>query len=212
MDDDNNTMTKTTTTTASSLMNVHVRVEYIPNKSTTILLFQQDDPSWKPTTTTTTIEKGNYHNVNQYRHNNNKQKSNVSFSTIEIRHYTMIVGDNPGDLHSTGVPLSIGWDYTYHTTWNMDDYEQHRRNTTIMEKKKKLYIHPIQRVHLLLRNGCTMDEIQTAIANVNQARAQRIKTNNIIHSITSNLSLQQAFRCTTKKLKFLKKKKTISTV
>ena len=212
----------------TSLMNVHVRVDFIPThsptSSKTILFPHDDDDSWKPTTTSSSsmeqrknpiMTKTNHPDTTngnpiQQQSNNtttNAGKARLSFSTIEIRNYPMIVGDNPGNLNSSGVPLSIGWEYNidHNTSWSIDDYEQQKRQ----EKKKKLYIHPIQRVHILLRNGCTMDDIQAATHTVNQVRQERNKSNNFIHSMimTSSLSVKQAFRCTTKKFNFLQKRK-----
>ena len=38
-------------------------------------------------------------------------KKKTSFSTLEIKEYNIIVGDNPGGPDSTGTPISICWEF-----------------------------------------------------------------------------------------------------
>lgn len=50
-----------------------------------------------------------------------KQKKNVSFSTIQIRTYELILGDNP----DCSFPLSLGWKYSEDNAVDLNDYECH---------------------------------------------------------------------------------------
>jgi len=53
-----------------------------------------------------------------------KQKGSVRFSTINIRHYPIVLGDHPEC--SCGLPLSLGWIYKAGKEITIDTYENHR--------------------------------------------------------------------------------------
>jgi hypothetical protein len=58
----------------------------------------------------------------------------VSFSDVEIRNYSLILGDNP----FVEVPLSLGWDYGETVHASVDDFEEHQlsgdyKNAQMME-------------------------------------------------------------------------------
>jgi len=57
-----------------------------------------------------------------------RRNSKVKFSTIEVRQYERILGDNPGVSH--GPPLSIGWEYYEERTIcvPVDEYEYYHVN------------------------------------------------------------------------------------
>lgn len=50
-------------------------------------------------------------------------KKNVNFSTIHIREYELIVGDNP----DCSFPLSLGWRFIEDETMDLDFYERHHK-------------------------------------------------------------------------------------
>jgi hypothetical protein len=51
-------------------------------------------------------------------------KKSVSFSSLEIREYEVVIGDHP--CCTRGVPLSLGWEYSDAGRLNVDDYEEAR--------------------------------------------------------------------------------------
>lgn len=51
-------------------------------------------------------------------------KKSVSFSSLEIREYEVVIGDHP--CCTRGVPLSLGWEYHEGGRLNVDDYEEGR--------------------------------------------------------------------------------------
>jgi hypothetical protein len=51
-------------------------------------------------------------------------KKSVSFSSLEIREYEVVIGDHP--CCTRGVPLSLGWEYSEAGFLNLDDYEEGR--------------------------------------------------------------------------------------
>lgn len=55
-------------------------------------------------------------------------KSTVSFTDVEVRHYKLIVGDNP----FVEVPLSLDWDYDESQLVSVDEFEErHSRDDYI---------------------------------------------------------------------------------
>jgi hypothetical protein len=51
-------------------------------------------------------------------------KKSVSFSSLEIREYEVVIGDHP--CCSRGVPVSLGWEYSEAGPLNLDEYEEGR--------------------------------------------------------------------------------------
>lgn len=52
-------------------------------------------------------------------------KKQLSFASISIREYPVLIGDNPSV--SEGVPLTIGWEHETETDYGLDDYESEHR-------------------------------------------------------------------------------------
>lgn len=69
----------------------------------------------------------------------------VAFSTIEVREYERIVGDNPSCTR--GPPMSIGWAYILSYCGNVKDYETSEK--THKRSKKEFYFTADQRTKLL---------------------------------------------------------------
>mmetsp|Transcript_54424 Transcript_54424/g.80789 ORF Transcript_54424/g.80789 Transcript_54424/m.80789 type:complete len:163 (-) Transcript_54424:651-1139(-) len=55
------------------------------------------------------------------------RNTHVSFSNIEIREFTLIIGDNPSCR--TGLPLSLGWEHTKTRVVPVDDYDRKPRRS-----------------------------------------------------------------------------------
>ena len=96
-------------------------------------------------------------------------KKEVTFgTTITIREYPIIMGDNPAA--TGGCPITLGWTVLATTTRNLEVYEytrheeQHRRRrrstTRRTKKNKKVTVLSIaKRSQLLLAAGYTQDQI-----------------------------------------------------
>ena len=70
-----------------------------------------------------------------------RKKKAVSFSQVQIRHYELILGENPGIRY----PLSIGWRYHLEEHQHIDDYETKRaeeKKTKEQDKVPRLYVPP----------------------------------------------------------------------
>ena len=61
----------------------------------------------------------------------NKEKKptrrSVSFASVHIRDYSVVIGDHPGC--DAGLPLSLGWSHTNGETFDIDVYEKNLRRS-----------------------------------------------------------------------------------
>jgi hypothetical protein len=53
-----------------------------------------------------------------------RHKKSVSFASVEIRNYSVIIGDHP--CCTQGCPLSLDWDYVSSDAQSLDEYESTR--------------------------------------------------------------------------------------
>ncbi len=53
------------------------------------------------------------------------KRKEVTFSTVEIRHHNLILGDNPAV--SDGVPLTLDWRVEYTEGYDLDVHDNHSR-------------------------------------------------------------------------------------
>ena len=54
-----------------------------------------------------------------------KTRSSVQFETVEVREYSIVLGDNPS---CRGPPMSLGWKHSGETEFPFDSFEQQREN------------------------------------------------------------------------------------
>lgn len=94
----------------------------------------------------------------------------VIFSTIQIRRYPMILGDNPACR--VGAPVSLGWEYEVLPDLSIDDYEAQRqghRRTYL----NHLILNYYQRIAILERSGFGIEQFRAAEKQINRVRRQR---------------------------------------
>jgi len=90
-----------------------------------------------------------------------RHRKNVSFSSVEIREHSVIVGDHP--CCTSGLPVSLGWGHSReNTVLNVDDYEDMRPPRRSTDEMKTTYF---QRKNLLKRVA--------GMTEVDLARAER---------------------------------------
>lgn len=109
--------------------------------------------------------------VSSFKRNNNKagDAAVVYFNNIEVREYATIVGDNPHC--SSGVALSLDWNYTDATLVSVDEYENLRRPR---KKFKEMKLSDEEREDILLSQGVTHEEIGEAFELQHNARERRL--------------------------------------
>jgi len=107
------------------------------------------------------------------KHSNSQRNANLktSFSTLEIREYTITLGDNPGGCQ--GPPITLDWDYNKNHTkvLALEDYENRRPPRRC---KSGLYVPDHIRMCLLERtNSFSLEELQEAAKDAELIRMQR---------------------------------------
>ena len=134
-------------------------------------------------------------------------KKKVSFSNLEIRTYNIVIGDNPGTSISTGIPISLCWEYDERNviTHDLDTFESLK---TSRKSSRQLYISQPTREWMVSGvNGFTIEEINEALKDVVKVRRQRKKTN-VVNTFTT-IRMQQVYRSAQKKYERFRKKAII---
>jgi hypothetical protein len=104
-------------------------------------------------------------------------RTKVSFSTVEVRHYERILGDNPGV--SSGPPLSIGWNYYDDKTIrvSVDEYEYYQSRC---QDESDMVLSRYERENILEALGYSEKEVARAIRqNYKLKRNRRQTVNNL---------------------------------
>jgi hypothetical protein len=112
---------------------------------------------------------------------NSKQSSSrsslsVAFSTIEIRSFPVVLGDNPA-CDNNGPPLSIDWEHISSQRVQLDRYEQWREYRGGPRSSNELKIGGFFRQKILTRSGaCTREEIHSKMQEMEMIRKRRNRT------------------------------------
>ena len=102
-----------------------------------------------------------------------KNSESVSFSTVEISNYPVVLGDNPSC--SAGLPLQLDWTPRTKETYDLDEFERSRGKR---RKEGELLIHFLTRQHLIQNSGsCNDDEILERRKELAKVRHQREQSN-----------------------------------
>ena len=96
----------------------------------------------------------------------------VSFSTLEVRYFSIILGDNPG-CGSDGPPLTISWDYDEVITVSVDCYEIYRKPR---KTQCQLMKTPFHRKQILTQNGFYEIDINKRMKEMKAIHKQRMQS------------------------------------
>jgi len=95
-----------------------------------------------------------------------QMKRTVSFDTISIREYDIVIADHPG--YSGGPPIGLGWDYTSEDSFEFSTYEFKRKPR---RSYCQLYL-PKERRKFLLKRDCSFTDEEIKLAS-KRARSYR---------------------------------------
>lgn len=96
----------------------------------------------------------------------------VTFSSVDIRDYSICPGDNPSV--SRGIPLSLDWAYDPETSQDINQFEDDRVGSR--REYDDLKLPSLQRVQMLKHNGFSRGEINERVKEVEQAKDDRVAT------------------------------------
>ena len=100
-------------------------------------------------------------------------KSNVSFTTIEVREHAMILGDGPSA--SGGPAVELDWNSQSESTMDLNEYEANK-----LKRKSsypQLMIPGSFRTAILLESGYTMTEVEEATSKVSHTTKPSLRKN-----------------------------------
>lgn len=122
-------------------------------------------------------------------------KTKVTFSTLQIRTYETVLGDNPSC--TGGPPLSIGWRYNpEHYDSTVDEYERKQDQLyggpEIRPLDIDLVLHRSEREAILLKMGYTQQDLADAVRRLNKAKSKRRQT---VHNLPVMFLEEKAESC-----------------
>eukprot|EP00549_Striatella_unipunctata_P021491 CAMPEP_0118705090 /NCGR_PEP_ID=MMETSP0800-20121206/19653_1 /TAXON_ID=210618 ORGANISM="Striatella unipunctata, Strain CCMP2910" /NCGR_SAMPLE_ID=MMETSP0800 /ASSEMBLY_ACC=CAM_ASM_000638 /LENGTH=152 /DNA_ID=CAMNT_0006607163 /DNA_START=81 /DNA_END=539 /DNA_ORIENTATION=+ len=106
-------------------------------------------------------------------------KKSVSFGSIEIREYPVVLGDN----HSVKFPLALDWDHQNSLSVDCEEYEESRaclRRTSI-----EMFTPPCDRLGILLKHN-SRDQVTRSAKALEQVAKQAKKELDSASSTTSS--------------------------
>lgn len=125
-----------------------------------------------------TLERVESTTASKSNNNSVVAASSVAFSTIEIREYPIITGDNPAVTR--GVPITIAWiPLPEQQCYDVEDYEKHRPSRN-RRSRLEMRRRPSERTALLRSLGASRDEILQGTKAANIARNRRKRTSETI--------------------------------
>ncbi|KAL3797387.1 hypothetical protein HJC23_010513 [Cyclotella cryptica] len=105
-------------------------------------------------------------------------KKSVNFSTLQIRTYETILGDNPSC--STGPSLGLGWRYDpSHYTSTIDEYERHQSQLyrgCADPRPEDLVLQRFEREAILLNTGYTRQDLAESVRGITKVKNRRRQT------------------------------------
>lgn len=96
----------------------------------------------------------------------------VRFSSVDVRDYSLCLGDNPSVTR--GVPISLDWEYDEAQSYEIDTFERDRCDDRRVSDDLKL--PSLQRVQMLKRLGYSRGEINERVKEVDIVKDKRIST------------------------------------
>jgi len=96
----------------------------------------------------------------------------VRFSSVDIRDYSICLGDNPSV--SRGVPISLDWEYEPEHSHEINSYEHDRLDDR--KDPDDLKLPSLQRVQLLKNLGYSRGEIKEQTTEIIMVKQKRLST------------------------------------
>lgn len=95
---------------------------------------------------------------------------NVRFSNVDVRDYSLCLGDNPSV--SIGAPISLDWNYDAEFSYKIDRYEHER--VACRQDSECFKIPSQQRDYMLKKSGYSREEINKQVKKSHRDKQKRI--------------------------------------
>jgi hypothetical protein len=102
-----------------------------------------------------------------------RRRRHVTFSTVQIRRYPMLLGDNPAVL--SGPPVTLGWEYEVLPDMSVIDFETFRLRSRRLHSSHLILSH-YKRIEIIQRCGHTAKEIKAVEKEMSKIKRQRNMT------------------------------------
>lgn len=118
------------------------------------------------------IQNDNNYNDAEPGTSKRSMNRNVSFSSLEIRSYSVTLGDQPT---MSGPPISLDWKYDPASTavYDVDTYESHKHPP---RSKQEMLMSASHKYFLMRDMGFTRGEIKAAVEEAKRVQNRRKKT------------------------------------
>mmetsp|Transcript_29097 Transcript_29097/g.44694 ORF Transcript_29097/g.44694 Transcript_29097/m.44694 type:complete len:750 (-) Transcript_29097:89-2338(-) len=100
----------------------------------------------------------------------------VYFSSIEVREYNVVIGDNPSC--TDGTPISLDWSYSPADEKSIDMYEATRIRPR--RTRRNMLLNCYERRDLLFRFGYSLSDIERVEKEIDRERRKRSVTQNFL--------------------------------
>jgi hypothetical protein len=151
------------------------------------------------------LDQGSFHRNNpqhllyiEWAERQQKKQKRVTFSTVQIRHYPIILCDHP--FCSAGPPVGLGWEYEVMPEMDLKRYDRLRKGER-RTNMKQLILSPTQRNELMDRIGVSLNDRRVAEREVKKIQRNRAMEGIWIHMtapfetvVGSARRMQRAFK------------------
>ena len=138
-----------------------------------------------------------------------RRDTKVAFSTVEVRQYERILGDNPGV--SSGPPLSIGWNYYEDSTicLPVDEFEYYHGSCG---DQSEMVLTRFERESILRDLGYSERDLATCIRQNYKLKKNRRQTVNNLSIMPVEVAVESAKKSFSRMIMFPKRKERNSSM
>uniref|UniRef100_A0A7S4RZQ0 Uncharacterized protein n=1 Tax=Ditylum brightwellii TaxID=49249 RepID=A0A7S4RZQ0_9STRA len=116
-------------------------------------------------------------------------RRHVTFDSVIIRDYGMILGDHP--CCSYGPPVTLDWDYLEYEPLKVDEYEFHH---SLRRPLKQLNLNYFRRLKLLEMAGTSEEDLKTSKKDVSKIKRSRSVTRYFVSAQPVEAAVESAVR------------------
>ena len=122
-----------------------------------------------------------------------RKSLSVSFHCSEFKMYPMTLGENPAGLE--GPPISIEWEPSASHVWNVDDYEEAKKEkNNTCRSLQEMRMPADYRISILRKAGFSMTAIIANKRLMGKLRIERAETRRLLYQSSSHEKVEKIRR------------------